>query len=141
MAFSSTLILLVADFFEPFDVFAVQGFLHGDVGHGCGRGRAVPMLLAGRAGDDVASADLDLLFAPALRPADAIGDYQTLAERMDVPGRASPGANVTFPAPTRAGSVCWNRGSIVTSPVNVSGEPLIGACDPLRLSSIGFLLG
>src|SRR5512137_1392815 len=38
--------LLVADLFHPVRGLAVEIFLNGDVGHGCGRRSAVPVLLA-----------------------------------------------------------------------------------------------
>src|SRR2546421_12174216 len=77
-----SMILFVADLFEPFDDFAVEGLLDGDVGHGGGRGGAVPVAFVGRAPDDVAGADLDLGLPLALYPAAALGDDQRLAERM-----------------------------------------------------------
>src|SRR6266446_1301013 len=53
-------VLFVADFLLPFDDLAVELFLDGDMGHRGGRGRAVPMLLARRARDNITrSNDLD----------------------------------------------------------------------------------
>src|SRR5438132_544339 len=46
-------VLFVADLFHPVDGLAIETFHDGDVRHGGGCGGAVPMLLAGRAPDDV----------------------------------------------------------------------------------------
>src|SRR5579871_1870249 len=81
-------VLLVADLFEPVHDLAVERFLNRDMGHGRGRRRAVPMLLAGRAQDHVAWPDLLLGFAPTLGPAAPGCHDQRLAKRMGVPGRA-----------------------------------------------------
>src|SRR5438034_11844731 len=78
-------IVLVGNLLQPGDDLAVPGFLDRDVGHGAGRRGAVPMLVLGRAPDDVAGADLDDRLALALGPAHAGGDEQGLAERMRVP--------------------------------------------------------
>ncbi len=43
----SAAVLVAVDLLEPFDVFAVDLLLDGDVGHGGGGGCAMPMLLAG----------------------------------------------------------------------------------------------
>src|SRR5579863_7144524 len=58
------------------------------MGHGGGRGGAVPMLFARREGDDVAGPNLLDWAALVLRPAAASGDDEGLAERMGVPGGA-----------------------------------------------------
>src|SRR5207244_8836145 len=84
-------ILLVGDFLHPGHDLAVERLLDGDVGHRAGRRRAVPMLVLGRAPDDVAGADLDDRLAVALGPADARGDDQGLAERVAVPGGSRAG--------------------------------------------------
>jgi hypothetical protein len=65
--------LLVAHLLHPFDGFAIERFLDGDVRHRrVGRG-AVPVLLAGRKPDDVAGADFLNWTALALHPAAAEG--------------------------------------------------------------------
>src|SRR5215469_6616481 len=87
----SAQILLVADLLEPFDDLAVLCFLDGNVSHRCRRRGAVPMFLSGRTADDVAGTDLDLLLAPALRPAESRRDDQRLAAGMGVPRRACAG--------------------------------------------------
>src|SRR3954470_15149187 len=84
-------VLFVADLLQPLDIFAVQGFLNGDVSHrGFVRG-AVPVFLARRTGDDIAGADFLFRLTPALRPAKTAGDDQGLAARMRVPGAARAG--------------------------------------------------
>jgi hypothetical protein len=45
--------LLVADVLHPIDDFTVEFFLDGDVGHGRGRARAVPVLLPRRKPNDI----------------------------------------------------------------------------------------
>jgi hypothetical protein len=59
--------------------------LDGDVLHGAGRTRAVPMLLSRRKPHNVAGWDFLDGSAPTLRQADARHDDERLAERMCVP--------------------------------------------------------
>ena len=61
------------------------------MGHRGGGSRAVPMFLTGREPDDVAGMDFLDRAAFALRPADAGGDDEGLAERMCVPCSACTG--------------------------------------------------
>src|SRR3982750_3776455 len=82
-------ILLVGDMLHPGDGRAVERFLDRDVSHGGRVGRAVPMLVIGRAPYDVAGADLDPLLAFALGPAGAGRHDQRLPERMRMPGGSS----------------------------------------------------
>ena len=84
-------ILFVGDLLHPGDGRAVLAFLDGDVGHGFVRGRAVPVLVLGGAPQDVAGVEFQLRSALDLGPADAFGDDQGLAQRMDVPGGACAG--------------------------------------------------
>jgi len=84
-------ILLVGDLLQPIHGSAVLRLLHGDVCDRRGRGRAVPVLLAGREPDDIAGADLLDWPAPTLRPAAPRDDEQRLAERMRVPRGARTG--------------------------------------------------
>jgi len=46
--------LLVADLLHPIDGFAVELLLNGDVRHGLGESRAMPVLLTGRKPDHIA---------------------------------------------------------------------------------------
>src|SRR5215469_10798391 len=78
-------VFLVGDFFHPVDNFAVAFFLNGDVRHGSCRRRAMPMLLAGREPDNVTGPDLFDRTAPALRPATAGHNDESLTERPDEP--------------------------------------------------------
>jgi len=73
---------------HPGDGAAVDPFLDGDVAHGGVRRRPVPVLLAGRASDDLAGADFLNRAAFALHPAAAEGDDQRLSGRMGVSGGA-----------------------------------------------------
>src|SRR5439155_13525285 len=85
-------VLLVADLLEPVHVLATDRSRQGDVRHGGGRRRAVPVLDARRTPDDVAGADLHDRSAPLLRPTHARGDDQMLTRGMRVPGR--PGSRL-----------------------------------------------
>src|SRR5437660_12757512 len=82
--FTGTVVLLVGDLLHPVDDLAVELFLDGDVGHRGTRRGAMPMLLAGRARNDVARTDDLDRPAPALHVAAAGGDDERLAERMRV---------------------------------------------------------
>src|ERR1022692_2541884 len=82
------LVLLVGHRLQPGHVLAALMFLHGDVLHAVlGRG-AVPVLLARRNPNGVASAHRTDRTTPGLHVADARGDVQSLSERMGMPGGA-----------------------------------------------------
>jgi len=81
-------VLLVADLLQPFDCVAIFRFLDGDMRHRRGCRGAVPVLLSGRSGDDVAGTGFLFRFAPALRPAEPGRDDQGLAAGMCVPSAA-----------------------------------------------------
>src|SRR4029077_3815446 len=85
------LVLLVGHRLQPFDRLAVERFLHGDMHHHRSRPGAVPVLFARRNPDHVAGADFAHLAAPALHPAAAGHDTQSLPERMGVPMGAGAG--------------------------------------------------
>ena len=87
----SSLILLIAGFFQPVHGFAIQLFLNGDMRHGRGGRCAVPMLLARREPDDAAGPDFFNRPAPALRASAAGNNDERLAERMCVLRRARTG--------------------------------------------------
>jgi len=82
-------ILVVGDHFHPFDDLAVEIFLNGDMRHGGGWRRAMPMLLARREPDHIAGMNLFNRTGLALRLAAAGCDNQGLTERMCVPRGAS----------------------------------------------------
>src|SRR5207244_10513066 len=84
------LVLFVADLLHPVDDLAVEVFLDRDVGHGGGRRRAMPVLLARRAPDDVARSNHFDRTTPALHEPAAGRDDQGLTQRMGVP--RGPGA-------------------------------------------------
>src|SRR5256885_249898 len=63
--------LAVPPVFQPIDVLAVERLLDGDVRHGRGRCRSVPVLLARREPDHVAGTDLLDRAALPLDPAAA----------------------------------------------------------------------
>jgi hypothetical protein len=88
---NSNMILLVTDLFQPINRFAVQLFLNGDMRHGCGGQRAVPMLFSRRELDHVARPDLLNRAAPALRQTAARRHDERLAEQMRMPGRPRAG--------------------------------------------------
>src|SRR5215208_2335174 len=90
MLFGSFQILLVGDVLHPRHRRAVQRFLNRDVGHRGGRRGAVPMLVLGRAPENVAGREFLDRTALDLGPADAFSDDQGLPKRMRVPSRACP---------------------------------------------------
>lgn len=81
-------ILLVRHLLHPGHGGAVHRFLDRDVGHCFVLGRTVPMLVPGRAPQDVAGMELELRAALDLGPAHAFRDDQRLPGRMRVPGGA-----------------------------------------------------
>jgi len=90
--------MVVADFFQPVDVLAVERFLNGDVSHGCCGGGAMPMLLAGREPDHISWAYFFDRPALTLDPAQSRRDDQCLAERVRVPRGARAGLEGDVPA-------------------------------------------
>ena len=68
-----------------------SALLDGDVGHGGCRRGAVPVLLAGREGDDVAGANFLDSAALALRPAEPMVTMRIWPKRMRMPGGAGAG--------------------------------------------------
>lgn len=85
LAFAATEILLVRYSLEPFDVLAVECLLNGDMRHRCRRRCSMPMLVSGRAPDNVACTDFDAGFAVALSPAASGRNDEGLAKRMGMP--------------------------------------------------------
>src|SRR5947207_15492814 len=79
------LVLFVADLLHPVDDLAVEVFLDCDVSHGGGRRRAMPVLLARRAPDDVARSNHSDWTTPALHEPAAGRDDQGLTQRLCVP--------------------------------------------------------
>src|SRR3954452_20633990 len=88
---ASAEVLLVCDLLQPLDRLAVLQFLNRDVRHGGFVGRAVPMLLAKRTGNDIARPYFLFRLAPALCPSKPGGDDQCLTARMRVPRAARTG--------------------------------------------------
>src|SRR4051812_29125413 len=83
----SPAVLLIGDVLHPVDGLAVALLLNGDMTHPrAGRG-PVPVLLAGWKPDHVTRPDFLDWPALALRPSNARGDDQRLAERVRVPRR------------------------------------------------------
>ena len=83
---NSTFVLLVCDLFHPFDDFAVERLLNGDMRHCCGRRGAVPMPLIRWAPNHIARPELHFLLPLALHPSKSGCDDQRLPERMIMPG-------------------------------------------------------
>src|SRR5438874_8927286 len=75
-------VLLVSNLLHPVDGFAVELLLDGDVRHGRGGRRPVPMLYARRKPNDIAGPDFLSWPAPGLRPAATGRHYQRLTERV-----------------------------------------------------------
>src|SRR5581483_2988891 len=76
---------------EPFDMLAVERFLHGEVLHRIIRRGAVPMLLARRNPHGIAGADFADRPTPGLHAANAGENAQRLSEWMRVPGSPRAG--------------------------------------------------
>ena len=132
----SLAVLFVADLLHPFDDLTVERFLNGNMRHGRGRRRTMPMPHDRREPDDITGTDLLDRTSLLLRPTATGDDDQGLTERMGMPGRASPGSNVTLAPDVRAGALGWNKGSMRTVPLNQSAGPLLDGCEPILLISM-----
>src|SRR5215204_877592 len=86
-----TSVLLVGHVLHPVDALAVELFLNGDVSHGSGRRRPVPVPFAWREPDGITGLDRLDGAALTLSPAAAGSDDQRLPERMGMPGRPRAG--------------------------------------------------
>src|SRR6185437_390441 len=82
------LILLVTHFLHPVDSPAAELLLNGDVRHGRGRRRAVPVLFTGHEPDHIAWANHLDRTTFALRKTAARGYKERLSQRVRVPRRA-----------------------------------------------------
>src|SRR6266566_3865233 len=82
---ASAQVLFVANFVHPVDNLAVELFLNGNVRHRRGRRGAVPMLLPRRNPDHVTRPNFLDRTSPALDPAAAGRDDESLTERVRVP--------------------------------------------------------
>jgi|SRR6516162_868127 len=85
-----SLILLVADRFQPIPDTSVLLFLNGDVRHGRAWRSTMPVLLAGRYPDHVSRLNFFNGAAPSLHAAHTRGHNQRLAQGMRVPVRPRP---------------------------------------------------
>src|SRR5436190_9456996 len=74
--------------FQPIDGLAIKFFVDGDVGHGRGWRRTMPVLLAWGNPDDIPGPNLLDGAAPPLRATSAGSHDQGLTERVRVPCRA-----------------------------------------------------
>jgi hypothetical protein len=107
--YGSGSVSLVADVLELVDGLAVQRLLNGDVGHGRGRRRAVPMFLAGLEPHDITRSNFLDWSALALNSAAARRDDQELAKRMSMPCGASAGFERDRVAGRARRSVCLEQ--------------------------------
>ena len=82
------MVLLVANLFHPVYDLALPLLLNGDVGHGRGQRRSMPVLLTWRKRHDIPRPDVLDGAAPTLHSSDACCDDQGLPERVGVPCRA-----------------------------------------------------
>jgi hypothetical protein len=80
-------VLLVADFLQPFDYLAVERFQNGDTRQSVGRRGAVSSPLLRRAPDHVPGGDHDLRPALTLHPAASPSDDEHLPEWAPMPSR------------------------------------------------------
>jgi len=115
-------ILLVRNLFHPLDRLAIQRFRDGDMRHGRRRRRAMPMLVARRTPDDIASAYFHDRTAVALRPTATSGDDEGLTKGMGVPG----GAGARFEGDIRGRGARGRRRSIEGIDANRAGEVIGG---------------
>jgi hypothetical protein len=129
-------ILFISNVLHPFNNFAVERLLNGDMSHRGHRRSAVPMLFTGREPDYITWPDFLDRAATTLNPPKAGRDDQRLTEWMCMPGGAGTGSNVTLAPRTRAGSGASNSGSMRNVPVKYAGGPLPERCEPLLLISI-----
>src|SRR5688572_5875238 len=97
-----TVVLVVADLFQPVGGLAVELFHNGNVRHGRGGRSAVPMLLTRREPDHIAGMDLLNWTALTLDPTATGCDNQGLTQRVGVP--CSTGAG--FECDTGAAHPC-----------------------------------
>ena len=77
--------MLVADLFHPLDVFTLEMFLNGDMGHAGRRRGSMPVFLTRRDPDDITFADFLGWTTPLLNPTGACRHDQRLTERVRVP--------------------------------------------------------
>jgi FtsX-like permease family len=87
----ATKVFVIAHLFHPVHGFAFELFCNGDMRHGGGWGRAVPVLLARRAPDNVTRPNLFDRTTPALYKTATSGDDENLTARMRVPCCPSAG--------------------------------------------------
>src|ERR1043166_429906 len=92
----SGLVLLVTNVLHPVNNRAVLLFLDGDVRHGRCRRGSVPIFFAGRKPNPTAEPNLVNRTAPALGPAAAGRDDESLTQRMHMPSR--PRSRLKSPA-------------------------------------------
>src|SRR6266571_7804689 len=119
----SSAVLFIADFFHPINDIAVEIFLNGNVRHGRGRRRAVPMLLARRKPNHVARTNFFNRAAFALNASTAGSNNQSLAERMRVPSRAC----ARLEGETCAGYACRSGSAEQWINPHRAGEPIYWA--------------
>ncbi len=95
--------------FHPFDDFAIELFLKGDVRHGGGGSGAVPVFFAGFEPDDVPGMNFFDGAAFALGPAAAGGNDERLAEGVRVPRGAGAGFEGDVGALNEGGIGCMEQ--------------------------------
>ena len=115
--------MLFGDVFEPVDDLPVEVFLDGDVGEGGGGGGSVPVFFVWREPDDVSGADLFDGAAGVLRPSEAGGDEEGLAEGVGVPGGAGAGLEGDLGGLDEGGAGGLEEGV----DADVAGEPVCRA--------------
>src|SRR5262249_51221420 len=115
-------VLRVADMLHPRHVRAVERLLHGDVRHGGGGARAMPVFLAGRNPHGVAGPDFADWTTPALHAAQSRYNMEGLAERMGLPCGAGAGPEPPAPRPDAGRRRPFDDRALPHRP----GEPIVG---------------
>jgi hypothetical protein len=105
----SVAILIVGDLFHPLDHLTVEILLNGDMRHGGGWRRAMPMLLARREPDHIAGMNLFNQTDLALHPPATGCDHQGLTQRVSVPCCSSAGLERDTGTGRACRSVCLKQ--------------------------------
>lgn len=118
-------VLLVRHLLQPLDILAIEHFGHGQVRHGGGGRRAVPVAFAAGTRNNVACADFGARATFTLGPTHAAEHHQRLPQRVRVPGGAGAGFEGDDGA-AQAGGLCGLERAV---DAHRAGEPGFRAFD------------